>query len=225
MGKFGLSLGNPESVLFIFDRDEQAWMNLEADLYWCSTRFLDLSSYIFSEPNLRQGSFVNDMKCISALIDPVLYEHIASTNINFLFFAYRWFVCLLHRELPVRGVFRMWDVSLSVLPATPHFHAHVCSSLLCLLRQDILQSKEFETVLTLLHKPPLSDWGVKKVNELVRHAMGSVKEEKLRIAMLQLLMYMWLGLMAYLHFVVIVVAETVELYGRLLQSLGELEVD
>lgn len=41
-----------------------------------------------------------------------LYTHLASQNVEFMQFAFRWMNCLLMREISVQNTIRMWDTYL-----------------------------------------------------------------------------------------------------------------
>lgn len=119
---------------------------VEADSFWCLSRLLDgiQDNYIFAQPGIQRSvkrmqdlvaridgsslslftSYINEMTNKSILIVP-LAAHLASENVEFMQFAFRWMNCLLMREISVRNTIRMWDTYLvsfrmSVCPSMPN---------------------------------------------------------------------------------------------------------
>ena len=90
-----------------------------------------------------------------------LAAHLASQNVEFMQFAFRWMNCLLMREISVRNTIRMWDTylvselfwTLSYLLLIPlqsegpdafsQFHLYVCSAFLVKWSEK-LQQMDFQ---------------------------------------------------------------------------------
>jgi len=212
--RIGFSWEDPESIERVRTVESNVWTNLEADLFWCMSRFITLERFIYSEPALREGEFVQHLECLTAMADEPLRAHLAATGIDFLFFAYRWYVCLLHRELPVRHVFRLWDVHLALAESTPRFHSHVCAAFLSLLEPKLKVVPEFEGCLKLLHNPPVAEWGKGDVRALVQRAVASVRRETEYFANLSVLLYLYMTFLAAMVRTLLTMAVLFHWYGR-----------
>ncbi|KAM3276767.1 hypothetical protein ACQJBY_044888 [Aegilops geniculata] len=72
--------------------------NIEADCYWCLSKFLDgmQDHYTFAQPGIQRLVF--RLKELVHRIDEPLSKHIEEQGLEFLQFAFRWFNCLLIRE-------------------------------------------------------------------------------------------------------------------------------
>ena len=104
--------------------------------------------------------------CLRAVADACcstapLAAHLASQNVEFMQFAFRWMNCLLMREISVRNTIRMWDtylVSWTILvssycfmnplqsegpDAFSQFHLYVCSAFLVKWSEK-LQQMDFQ---------------------------------------------------------------------------------
>lgn len=93
--------------------DENDFNSLESDTFWCFDRFLEsiMDNYVHGQPGILKQ--VSKLEKICKRIDPVLYAHFASEQVEFFQFAFRWMNCLLMREVPMRVVLRMWDTYLA----------------------------------------------------------------------------------------------------------------
>ncbi|KAL0432912.1 UNVERIFIED_CONTAM: GTPase-activating protein gyp1 [Sesamum latifolium] len=103
--------------------------NVEADCYWCLTKLLD-------EPVSR---------------------HMEEQGLEFLQFSFRWFNCLLIREIPFRLVTRLWDTYLAEGDALPDFLVYIFASFL-LTWSDKLQKLEFQEMVMFLQHVPTQNW-------------------------------------------------------------------
>nr|CAB3447988.1 unnamed protein product [Digitaria exilis] len=72
--------------------------NIEADCYWCLSKFLDgmQDHYTFAQPGIQRLVF--RLKELVRRIDEPVSKHIEEQGLEFLQFAFRWFNCLLIRE-------------------------------------------------------------------------------------------------------------------------------
>ncbi|RYY72542.1 hypothetical protein EON63_20735 [archaeon] len=80
---------------------------LEADCYWCFTKFLDTiqDHYIHHQPGIQRC--VVKLEDLVARLDPILYKHMKETHeVQFIQFAFRWCNCLLIREFPINCIVR-----------------------------------------------------------------------------------------------------------------------
>ncbi|KAL6940799.1 hypothetical protein ACO0QE_004717 [Hanseniaspora vineae] len=92
---------------------QEQFVQVEADSFWCLTKFLDtiIDNYIHGQPAILKQ--VSNLESLCKRIDVDLYQHLQKENVQFLQFAFRWMNCLLMRELPMSIVIRMWDTYLA----------------------------------------------------------------------------------------------------------------
>nr|XP_043628713.1 TBC1 domain family member 22B-like isoform X2 [Erigeron canadensis] len=87
--------------------------NIEADCYWCLTKLLDgmQDHYTFAQPGIQRLVF--KLKDLVKRINEPLSRHMEEQGLDFLQFSFRWFNCLLIREIPFHLVNRLWDTYLA----------------------------------------------------------------------------------------------------------------
>ncbi|KAL1736123.1 rab-GTPase-TBC domain-containing protein [Schizophyllum commune] len=143
---------------------------VEADTFWCLSRLLDgiQDNYIFAQPGIQRS--VRRMEELVKRIDAPLAAHLASQNVEFMQFAFRWMNCLLMREISVRNTIRMWDTYLSEGPdAFSQFHLYVCSAFLVKWSEK-LQQMDFQGIIMFLQSLPTQSWGDAEIEMLLSEA-------------------------------------------------------
>ena len=87
--------------------------DLEADTFWCLTKFLEqiTDNYIHGQPGILKQ--VKNLSQLVKRIDLDLYKHFEKEHVEFIQFAFRWMNCLLMREFQMDTVIRMWDTYLA----------------------------------------------------------------------------------------------------------------
>ncbi|SMN17894.1 similar to Saccharomyces cerevisiae YOR070C GYP1 Cis-golgi GTPase-activating protein (GAP) for the Rab family members Ypt1p (in vivo) and for Ypt1p, Sec4p, Ypt7p, and Ypt51p (in vitro) [Maudiozyma saulgeensis] len=87
--------------------------HLEADTFWCLTKFLEqiTDNYIHGQPGILKQ--VKNLSQLVKRIDLDLYKHFENEHVEFIQFAFRWMNCLLMREFQMDTVIRMWDTYLA----------------------------------------------------------------------------------------------------------------
>ncbi|AQK55437.1 TBC1 domain family member 22A [Zea mays] len=163
----------------------QAISNIEADCYWCLSKFLDgmQDHYTFAQPGIQRLVF--RLKELVRRIDgnvpliPSVYtygkntssftsyflllyaepvsKHIEEQGLEFLQFAFRWFNCLLIREVPFHLVTRLWDTYLAEGDYLPDFLVYISASFL-LTWSDKLQKLDFQEMVMFLQHLPTRTW-------------------------------------------------------------------
>ncbi|PKU66482.1 hypothetical protein MA16_Dca018184 [Dendrobium catenatum] len=90
--------GNMESWN-ISQLSPQTISNIEADCYWCLSKLLDgmQDHYTFAQPGIQRLVF--KLKELVRRIDEPVSRHMEEQGLEFLQFAFRWFNCLLIREV------------------------------------------------------------------------------------------------------------------------------
>ncbi|KAH7572876.1 hypothetical protein JRO89_XS03G0027600 [Xanthoceras sorbifolium] len=108
--------------------------DIEADCYWCLSKLLDgmQDHYTFAQPGIQRLVF--KLKEVVRRIDEPVSRHIEEQGLEFLQFAFRWFNCLLIREIPFHLVTRLWDTYLAEGDALPDFLVYIFASFLLTVR-------------------------------------------------------------------------------------------
>lgn len=143
--------------------DEQRKI-LEADSFWCLSKFLDgiQDNYIFAQLGIQQK--VNQLKELIQRYDGVklhpialsvsliwlfsiavdLHNHLQSHGVDYLQFSFRWMNNLLTRELPLHCTIRLWDTYLAESDGFAMFQLYVCAAFLLHWRKDLLEQRDFQ---------------------------------------------------------------------------------
>ncbi|XP_031127269.1 GTPase-activating protein GYP1 isoform X2 [Ipomoea triloba] len=131
--------------------------NVEADCYWCLTKLLDgmQDHYTFAQPGIQRLVF--KLKELVRRIDEPILRHMEEQGLEFLQFAFRWFNCLLIREMPFHLVSRLWDTYLAEGDALPDFLVYIAASFL-LSWTEKLQQLEFQDMVMFLQHLPTHNW-------------------------------------------------------------------
>ncbi|KAK9997404.1 hypothetical protein SO802_022090 [Lithocarpus litseifolius] len=131
--------------------------NLEADCYWCLSKLLDgmQDHYTFAQPGIQRLVF--KLKELVRRIDEPVSRHMEEQGLEFLQFAFRWFNCLLIREIPFHLVTRLWDTYLAEGDALPDFLVYIFASFL-LTWSDKLQKLDFQELVMFLQHLPTQNW-------------------------------------------------------------------
>ncbi|KAL0456396.1 UNVERIFIED_CONTAM: TBC1 domain family member 22B [Sesamum latifolium] len=131
--------------------------NVEADCYWCLSKLLDgmQDHYIFAQPGIQRLVF--KLKELVRRIDEPVSKHVEDQGLEFLQFAFRWFNCLLIREIPFHLVTRLWDTYLAEGDALPDFLVYIAASFL-LTWSDELRKLDFQELVMFLQHLPTRNW-------------------------------------------------------------------
>ncbi|XP_015952103.1 GTPase-activating protein GYP1 [Arachis duranensis] len=131
--------------------------NVEADCYWCLSKLLDgmQDHYTFAQPGIQRLVF--KLKELVRRIDEPVSRHVEDQGLEFLQFAFRWFNCLLIREIPFHLITRLWDTYLAEGDALPDFLVYIFASFL-LTWSDNLQKLDFQELVIFLQHLPTQNW-------------------------------------------------------------------
>ncbi|KAK7404478.1 hypothetical protein VNO78_05397 [Psophocarpus tetragonolobus] len=131
--------------------------NIEADCYWCLSKLLDgmQDHYTFAQPGIQRLVF--KLKELIRRINEPVSRHIEDQGLEFLQFAFRWFNCLLIREIPFHLITRLWDTYLAEGDALPDFLVYIFASFL-LTWSDKLQKLDFQELVMFLQHLPTQNW-------------------------------------------------------------------
>ncbi|KAG6393657.1 hypothetical protein SASPL_147902 [Salvia splendens] len=139
------------------DLPPEKMLDVEADCYWCLTKLLDgmQDHYTFAQPGIQRLVF--KLKELVGRIDEPCSKHMEDQGLEFLQFAFRWFNCLLIREIPFDLVTRLWDTYLAEGDALPDFLVYIYASFL-LTWSDTLQKLDFQEMVMFLQHLPTHNW-------------------------------------------------------------------
>ncbi|XP_028555929.1 GTPase-activating protein GYP1 isoform X2 [Dendrobium catenatum] len=153
-----------------FFQNEQVQKSLERILYTWAIRhpasgyvqgindlvtpFL-IDHYTFAQPGIQRLVF--KLKELVRRIDEPVSRHMEEQGLEFLQFAFRWFNCLLIREIPFHLVTRLWDTYLAEGDSLPEFLVYISASFL-LTWSDKLQKLEFQEMVMFLQHLPTQIW-------------------------------------------------------------------
>lgn len=135
----------------------QTISNIEADCYWCLSKLLDgmQDHYTFAQPGIQRLVF--KLKDLVRRIDEPISRHMEEQGLEFLQFSFRWFNCLLIREIPFHLVTRLWDTYLAEGDSLPEFLVYISASFF-LTWSDKLQKLEFQEMVMFLQHLPTQNW-------------------------------------------------------------------
>uniref|UniRef100_A0A1B6D9K2 Rab-GAP TBC domain-containing protein n=1 Tax=Clastoptera arizonana TaxID=38151 RepID=A0A1B6D9K2_9HEMI len=143
---------------------------LEADSFWCLSKFLDgiQDNYIFAQLGIQYK--VNQLKELIQRIDGQLHKHLQRHGIDYLQFSFRWMNNLLTREVPLRCSIRLWDTYLAESDNFASFQLYVCAAFLLHWREELLLEKDFQGLMLMLQNLPTQNWNDTDINILVAEA-------------------------------------------------------
>ncbi|KAK9088486.1 hypothetical protein Scep_027568 [Stephania cephalantha] len=153
----------------MLDLSPEKISNVEADCYWCLSKLLDgmQDHYTFAQPGIQRLVF--KLKELVRRIDEPVSRHMEEQGLEFLQFAFRWFNCLLIREIPFRLVTRLWDTYLAEGDALPDFLVYIFASFL-LTWSDKLQKLEFQEMVMFLQHLPTENWTIQELEVVLSRA-------------------------------------------------------
>nr|XP_043628377.1 TBC1 domain family member 22B-like [Erigeron canadensis] len=143
--------------------------NIEADCYWCLTKLLDgmQDHYTFAQPGIQRLVF--KLKDLVKRIDEPISRHMEEQGLDFLQFSFRWFNCLLIREIPFHLVSRLLDTYLAEGDALPDFLVYISASFLLTWSVE-LQKLDFQEMLMFLQHLPTHNWGYQELEMVLSRA-------------------------------------------------------
>ncbi|CAN0858005.1 TBC1 domain family member 22B [Linum grandiflorum] len=143
--------------------------DVEADCYWCLSKLLDgmQDHYTFAQPGIQRLVF--RLKELVRRIDETVSAHMEEQGLEFLQFAFRWFNCLLIREIPFNLVTRLWDTYLAEGDALPDFLVYIFASFL-LTWSEKLQKFDFQELVMFLQHLPTRNWSHQELEMVLSRA-------------------------------------------------------
>ncbi|XP_046746388.1 TBC1 domain family member 22B-like [Diprion similis] len=143
---------------------------IEADSFWCLSKFLDgiQDNYIFAQLGIQHK--VNQLKELIQRIDGPLHQHLHQHGVDYLQFSFRWMNNLLTRELPLHCTIRLWDTYLAESDRFASFQLYVCAAFLLRWRRHLLQQPDFQGLMLMLQNLPTQNWTDSEIGVLVAEA-------------------------------------------------------
>ncbi|XP_069693868.1 TBC1 domain family member 22B [Periplaneta americana] len=143
---------------------------IEADSFWCLSKFLDgiQDNYIFAQLGIQHK--VNQLKELIQRIDGPLHRHLQHHGVDYLQFSFRWMNNLLTRELPLHCTIRLWDTYLAESDGFASFQLYVCAAFLLHWRRELLVEKDFQGLMLMLQNLPTQNWSDSEIGMLVAEA-------------------------------------------------------
>lgn len=143
---------------------------IEADSFWCLSKFLDgiQDNYIFAQLGIQHK--VNQLKELIQRIDGPLHKHLQQHGVDYLQFSFRWMNNLLTRELPLHCTIRLWDTYLAESDGFAAFQLYVCAAFLLHWRRELLLEKDFQGLMLMLQNLPTQNWTHAEIGMLVAEA-------------------------------------------------------
>jgi hypothetical protein len=144
--------------------------NIEADSYWCMSKFLDSIqvNYIFAQTGIQEK--VKKLKELIERIDATLHNHLQKHEIDYLQFSFRWMNNLLMRELPLRCTIRLWDTYLAEPDGCGSVLLYVCAAFLRHWREELIKQRDFQGLMLLLQNLPTHNWDSADIGLIVAEA-------------------------------------------------------
>jgi len=152
---------------------------LEADSYWCLCRFvsglqLNGDFVVKKYGEIAQDAILKRFEILCKMVDGDLVENLKSKGVEFVFFAFRWMVCLLTREIPIATVIRLWDSYMAQGERILSYHLYCALSFMLAFADEIKQQDDFEQTLTFLQRIPTENWTDSHAEYLI-HCADQIK--------------------------------------------------
>ncbi|XP_008555035.1 TBC1 domain family member 22B [Microplitis demolitor] len=143
---------------------------IEADSFWCLSKFLDgiQDNYIFAQLGIQHK--VNQLKELIQRIDAPLHQHLHQHGVDYLQFSFRWMNNLLTREIPLHCTIRLWDTYLAESDRFASFQLYVCAAFLLRWRRHLLAQPDFQGLMLMLQNLPTQNWTDSEIGVLVAEA-------------------------------------------------------
>ncbi|XP_059054837.1 TBC1 domain family member 22B [Achroia grisella] len=143
---------------------------IEADSFWCLSKFLDSiqDNYIFAQLGIQYK--VNQLKDLIRRVNLPLHEHLQTHGVDYLQFSFRWMNNLLTREIPLPCTIRLWDTYLAESDGFATFQLYVCAAFLLHWRERLMLEKDFQGLMILLQNVPTQNWTDSNISMLVAEA-------------------------------------------------------
>ena len=192
---------------------EEILDEVEADTYWCLENFMSaiqdyrvndafsitkkksLSSSTTTPNTTGLQHMIILMEKVVQRIDPILYKHLKSNGVEYIWFSYRWLNSLHVRDMNEKCILRLFDTCMCEevdqengsyfstfgfnarrarkrlhLVGFLNFQVYICAALLHRLRDRIMARSNLQDILFELRNPSLENWSTAEVETLLSQA-------------------------------------------------------
>ncbi|KAF4678218.1 hypothetical protein FOL47_003280 [Perkinsus chesapeaki] len=142
---------------------------VESDAYWMLSRVLsDIQDhYTFGQPGIQR--LILRLKDIVKRVDEKLAHHLEDEMIDYLQIAFRWFNCLMLRELPLQCTLRLWDTCIAENDGFSTYMVYICAAFLVHWGPQ-LEQMDFSEIMLFFQKAPTSRWTEADIETLLAEA-------------------------------------------------------
>jgi hypothetical protein len=108
------------------------------------------------------------------ILNPKLIKTLSQHQIFLIDICFRWFICLLCRELPLDALLTLWDMYLTLLPSIPNLHTYVCVAFLDTWAPTLLTPHtacNLEAIFSFILKLPTEKWAASDARSLIARAL------------------------------------------------------
>eukprot|EP01090_Pellita_catalonica_P007373 TRINITY_DN17955_c0_g1_i1.p1 TRINITY_DN17955_c0_g1~~TRINITY_DN17955_c0_g1_i1.p1 ORF type:complete len:466 (+),score=81.85 TRINITY_DN17955_c0_g1_i1:127-1398(+) len=104
---------------------------VEADCFWCLDSFMRKLHLHFNITTPGINRMVDTLADYVRIVDEPLYRHFQKEKVEFTFFAIRWMICLLTREMHLDKMIKIWDIYMAKsAEEMVNFHLCICAAFL-----------------------------------------------------------------------------------------------
>ena len=159
--------------------------DVEADLYHIFStimcQLVDLFTPSLDDSLTGLTGRLEELGALILLHDPQLHDHLSSHQVETTYYGMRWLTTLLSREFTLPDTIRLWD-SMLASADLPNFLRYICATMVMLVREQLLATNDFATIINLLQSyPPHIDVdtvlvcsrGLYAYETVIRHIMKS----------------------------------------------------
>eukprot|EP01060_Flectonema_neradi_P011812 TRINITY_DN18790_c0_g1_i2.p1 TRINITY_DN18790_c0_g1~~TRINITY_DN18790_c0_g1_i2.p1 ORF type:complete len:395 (+),score=38.48 TRINITY_DN18790_c0_g1_i2:112-1296(+) len=143
--------------------------NIEADTYWCFSRFLDSIQDHFTDHQPGIQSKLLKLEKLISLVDPPLYQTLQQQDLLTIQYAFRWLNCLLVREFPLPSLVRIWDTLISEGDNFPEILPYLCVALIEIWSPSLV-NMDFAELVSFLQRLPTQQLDNRDIGELISRA-------------------------------------------------------
>ena len=122
-------------------------MGGEEEAFWTFAALMKRMAPNFDSDQSGMHSQLMALRKLVALLDPPLFDYLASVECLNFFFCFRWILIHFKREFAYEDVMRLWEVLWS-RHLSDHFHLYVCTAILKRHRRKIMDEQmDFDSLL------------------------------------------------------------------------------
>eukprot|EP01105_Mastigella_eilhardi_P027558 TRINITY_DN8540_c0_g1_i2.p1 TRINITY_DN8540_c0_g1~~TRINITY_DN8540_c0_g1_i2.p1 ORF type:complete len:460 (-),score=106.95 TRINITY_DN8540_c0_g1_i2:25-1383(-) len=147
-------------------------VTIEAEAYYCMTLLLDQLQRFNKEGAslMHAEAMVCHLESLLAVLDEPLLEHLCGLGVGLMHFAFRWFACIMLRDMDMRYAALLWDHLIAHEEGFSVVLMFVCAAFL-LEHSQKLRAMSLEQVMDFMHRKMPEDLNnPKQIKKLVAEA-------------------------------------------------------